>query len=150
MKSNKKLFKTGIIVMATLVGIRYIGVFLLSLDEPVVIEHYIEEQFYFGHLDGPRPVSLEFSYITNATDNRVVSRVDFTEYPHLQVFASEFGIHGGFSMFTNGQQEFPGSIKARYKLWTVYLEFHFDDDDQDMESLTITEALIHFSDGIFR
>ena len=147
MERNRKILKIGLIVITALVVISYVGVYLLFLDEPIVMEHYIEEQVYFGHLDGPRPVHLELNYITNATDHRVVIRVDFPEYPDLEVYASEFGMHGGFPMFINGQQQTPGSIKARYNLRTVYLEFHFDDDDLDAESVAITEALIQFSDG---
>lgn len=147
MEINRKILKAGIVLIALLVVIGYVGVYLLTLKEPVFIEHYIEEQIYTGHQQGPRQVELELNYIANAWDNRVVSRVDFPEHPEIQVPASEYGMHGGLMMFSGGQQGPPGNVKGRYSMRTVYLNFTFEEDYGNGESIEITEALVHFSDG---
>ncbi len=147
METNRKILKVGIVLIAVLVVIGYVGVYLLRLDEPVVIEHYIEEQTYFAYQQSPRKINVELYYIANSTDDRVVSRIDFPEHPDLQVPASEFGMHGQFAVFTDGQQQTPGNIEGRYSIRTVYLEFAFDEDYQEGESIEITEAEIHLSDG---
>jgi len=147
MEINRKILKAGIVLIALLVIIGYVGVYLLTLKEPVFIEHYIEEEIYTGHEQGPRQVELELNYIANAWDSRVVSRVDFPEHPEIQVPASEYGMHGGLMMFSGGQQGPPGNVKGRYSMRTVYMSFTFDEDYGDGESIEITKARVHLSDG---
>ncbi len=146
METNGKILKAGIILIAVLVVLGYLGVYLLTIKEPVFIKHYIEEQIYTGYQQGPRQVDLQLYYITNAGDNRVVSRVDFPEYPEIQVPASEYGMHGGFMTYTSGPQQTPGSVKGRYSMRTVYLGFSFEEDYYE-ETIEITKAVIHLSDG---
>lgn|GEM_PF-1931381 len=144
---NRKILKVGIFLIGALVVLGYVGVYLLTLEEPVFIEHYIEEQLYTGDQQGPRQAYVELYYITNVNDKRVVSKVDFPEYPDIQIPVSEYGMHGGFTMFSDGQQQLPGTIEGRYNMRTVYLEFAFGEDYQDAESIEITEAIVHLSDG---
>ena len=147
METNKKILKIGVILVAALVVIGYIGVYLLTLEEPVVIKHYIEEEISLENYERPREVYLEFGYITNAADDRVVNRVLFPEYPGLDVEASEYGFHSGIMFFTNGQQATPGNISGRYSQRIVYLKFTFNEEYQDHDLIEITKADLYLSDG---
>lgn len=146
MENNKKLLKAGIGLIAVLVVLGYIGVYLLYLDEPVFVEHYIEERVYTSQEDGPREVDLELYYITNAGDQRVVNRVEFPEYPEIEVPASEYGMSGGLAMFSPEARP-PGEVKGRYSMRRVFLKFSLGEDYREEGPLEITEAVIHFSDG---
>ncbi len=147
METNKKILKIGLILVAALVVIGYIGVYLLSLDELVVVEHYIEEAVSLEDYERPREVTLELGYITNAADDRVVEQVRFPEYPGLDVQASEYGFHSGITFFTNGQRATPGNISGRYSQRIVYLKFTFNEDYQDYAPIEITKADLYLSDG---
>lgn len=147
METNKKILRIGVILVTALIVIGYIGVYLLTLEEPVVIEHYIEEEVSLENYERPREVTLELGYITNASDDRVVERVRFPEYPRLDVQASEYGFHSGISFFTNGQQATPGNISGRYSQRIVYLQFTFNEEYQEHELIEITKAELYLSDG---
>lgn len=123
METNRKILKVEVSLIGVLVVWGYFGVYYLTLEEPVVIEHYIEEEIYFAHQESPRELQVELNYITNVKDDRVVNRVHFPEYPDLEGQALEFGFHGGLTVISNGQQETPGYISGRYSQRTVYLFF---------------------------
>ncbi|GAB2490719.1 hypothetical protein GCM10008929_13560 [Alkalibacterium psychrotolerans] len=146
MKSNDRLYKTSLILTGVLIAVGFAFLSHVRLDGPVFLEHNInlhvtEERGGFDF-----PVSL--NYITNADDNRIVTWVEFEEYPGLQVNASE----NEFAVLSGGRevQSFDdqwGRDFGQYNVREVFLQMNQLPELEEGEELLLTEATVTFSDA---
>src|SRR5690554_3248418 len=110
---NKKILKTGLILIFSVFVISLIVSVYLKLDEPVLLKLYKEIEFPTNQSGHYLDNQLRIEYITNINDTRLVTHVEFEEVPGLITSANSRD-HMGFSMFNNYNQGLPGNNVGRY------------------------------------
>lgn len=148
MSQNRKILKTGIIIIIITFILCLAISSLLRLDKPVFLKSYVELELpvfdsgYYGDSQ------FELRYITNANDNRVVNNVEFIEVPELYTYVSEYGFSTHiFDTFNTNTNNMPGEVEGMYSIRTVNIQVNAHEIKAPMDEIYLTKAKIHFSDG---
>lgn len=147
MSQNKKILKTGIIMILITLVISVSISFFLRLDKPVFLKSYLELKLHELDNGYYRDSQFELRYITNANDYRVVNGIEFIDMPELHACASEYNHGFMFSGFYDTSKTMPGQIEAMYSLRTVYIQLDTYIVEDPIDELHLTRAKVYFSDG---
>lgn len=147
MKNNDRLFKLSVTLTGALIIVGFAFLSHIRLDSPVFLEHDITLEITGENNFSDTPVSL--NYITNAHDNRIVTWVEFRDYPDLEVGASE----NEFTLMSAGRTEVQsfddqwGRDFGQYNVRNLYIEVRQLPDLEEGEDLVLSEATVTYSDG---
>lgn len=147
MELNNKILKYGL-MMIILSLIFTIGFSLIyKLKTPVFLKMYVERSMSndpnLNVID-----NFELKYITDVSDKRRITDIQFKEEPNMEVFVSDHPSGGGFSFFNNhnfNNQE--GDIYGRYIIKPIYLRMELNDINKEPFEVTLNNARIIFDDG---
>lgn len=151
MDKNKKILKTGLILIGVTLLLSISTFFFLKIKRPVFLNHYYEYQMYLLNEDDlyysvGHNIPIRLQYVTNVSDDRQVTGISFKEAPDLNVNASEYEPTNFFSgMFqTSSNNNTLGTNIGRYNLRNVYLSLYVPIDSVP-DKLELSEAVIHFN-----
>lgn len=153
MDKNKKIMKTGLILIGVTLLLNICTILFLRIKEPVFLHHYYEHKMYLQNennlfysvgLDGP----IKLQYVTNITDDKQVIGITFKEAPDLYVNASEYqpAIFSPGMFYSSSDNNTLGTEIGTYSLRTVYLNINIPIDSVS-DQLELSEAIILFSGG---
>ena len=149
MEKYYKILKNGLIIIGVTLIIS-MGISLyLHLDEPVVLKSYMDIWHHDIEEVQLRDTMVDIRYITNITDNRTVDRIEFPEISGLSGYISNFG-GWNFNFFSGNYGSMEEEKYGRYKIVSAFIQLHVNDPDKMIgleKGFTLTEAVIHFSDG---
>ncbi len=142
MKTNNKIFKVVLALVAIFVLLGYGFVFKLKLDEPLFFHHYYDQRVYVDRATN-QDIFFTLGYITDVNDDKVVSDIVFPESPELVIQASEYG-YTNISNWGFEKNDTPGDIYGRYSVRNINCKIT---ELPDIKDLVITKARIRFNDS---
>lgn len=132
---NNLILKYGLIIVLLFLIISIFFYIRFFLDEPVFLKHYYD-------LTIRENMRMNLHFITNSSDNRRISRIEFTQLPDDFAYIE-------LDYFTNINEN--GYLRSQkfkhYNYNEISLLIHALGDNESEESVVLDKAVVHYSDG---
>lgn len=147
MELNRKILKYGLVIIVLSVVVNGIFSWSITLEQPVFMKMYIEKSI-LQYSDKYVRDTIELKYLTNLSDKRKITGIEFPNEPHVYVDV----MHGSnlwnpFSSLNNRQETLKGKRVGRYYLRTANLYLYLEDIGEEWDEIELSTAQIEFDDG---
>lgn len=145
MELNRKILRTGIIIISFSIIISLGFIMAIKLDRPVFLKSYTESMI-FASEPSYRGSEFVLKYITNVSDNRKVIDIYFDEYPDLVLYAgkssSRVDMFPMIPQYNYSKEE----IYGRYVIKNLYVKID-GKNLGEFDEVELNNAKITFDNG---
>lgn len=136
METNKKILKYGLIIIGIVLVVNIGFSLFIRLKDPVFLKVYSESYTYDDRDERGNFEDIDYYlyYITNVSDSRRVSSINFDDVPEIIAYANE-GI------------DYNDKVYGRYSLRQVHVKLDLNKLDRDFESVELNNVNIGFDNG---
>lgn len=145
MELNRKILRTGVIIISFFIIISLVLIMTMKLDRPVFLKRYTESMISTSE---PSYSGSEFvlKYITNLSDKRKVTDVYFEGYPDLVIHAGKNSSRVDIFPMTPKYNYTEEEVYGRYVIRNLYVMI----DGRslgDFDEIELNNAKITFDNG---
>ncbi len=144
MTINNRIFKAILVLVIVLMVLGYSLVFYLRLDKPLFFYHYYDQRVIINE-SRYQDVNFILNYITNVRDEKVVTGIEFPEYPEIKIRVSAFDSNNPFN-WSSKKHKALGDIYGQYSVRRVNCMLTELPNTEKIDGIVLTQAKIKFSD----